>query len=154
MSNAGNLNRVVLPLQPPYARVVKEWTRWFRARQEAFGTQEDFAHASGIKIRMVSNYRAGTIPRPATIRRLEEFFNESSPPPGLDAATVEPLEARIAVLERQVAELNRRWDELTAAGTDPDDRRAALAGLADDLSARDSEVGARGPQPKRKRRGS
>lgn len=133
------------------------WQQWFLDQlSERQWTSDELARQSRISSTMISRYRRGkATPRRADqIAKLVEVFGDAGPLPEREREERILLVERVDELERRVAELSRRWDALNAGDSDPDGRRAAIAGLADDLADRDATVGARGPQPKRKRRGS
>jgi transcriptional regulator with XRE-family HTH domain len=80
---------------------MQEWTRWFRAQQSKFGTIEEFARASGIKTRSVSDYRAGRIPRADNREAIARVLGSAGPLPR------QPVE-RVVTLEEQLLEIDRR----------------------------------------------
>lgn len=90
--------------KPQYARnYMQSWTEWFRMKQSEFGTIEDFARKSGLSVRMVNSYRAGTIPRrQEKIDKIVAALGEAGPLPGPKQEELRSLDSRVAQLESTI----------------------------------------------------
>jgi transcriptional regulator with XRE-family HTH domain len=118
-----------------YRGAMQEWTRWFRKQQSKVGTVEEFARASGINTRTISDWRSGRIPQRRHQEAIAKVLGSAGPIPGRPAERVYTLEEKILAIDERVTRLEELVNAepsvlpegATPAQRGPDAARGGLA---------------------------
>lgn len=138
------VKRKPAPYSPNY---MQSWTDWFRERQEAFGSHDDFVRATDgvISLRMLGNYRAGAVPRRAEkIEAISKVLGEAGPLPEPERARKVSVTARLTALEARVAKL----EEASGGRSDPSAPAPTREGSSGVASSREAKKAKRKRQPR------
>ena len=127
----------------------KRWHAWFARERKAYGTQEKFSHASGIGLRMIGHYEAGTKrPRPDTIATIERVLEKRGPATEVPVEEWVSLEDRVAIAEDKLFEIDHLRERVSAIEQRADVMMALIEELREEVQANRTAQAAEAAAPR------